>query len=112
MHGADGIDELSPTGPNLVCEVVDGSVRERTIDPRELGIERCGPDELARRLAGRERGADPARLRGRAERPAKRDPAERGGRDRRGGHADDLREGLELAREAIDSGAATAASTS
>ena len=24
VHGAGGIDELSPAGPNLVCEVVDG----------------------------------------------------------------------------------------
>ena len=29
VHGAGGIDELSPAGPNLVCEVVDGDVRER-----------------------------------------------------------------------------------
>src|SRR5712692_4220872 len=47
VHGADGIDELSPTGPNLVCEVVDGGVRERTIDPEELGLERCRIEELA-----------------------------------------------------------------
>src|SRR5438094_2014433 len=38
VHGAEGIDELSPAGPNLVCEVVEGSVHERTIDPQELGI--------------------------------------------------------------------------
>src|SRR4029079_18443991 len=46
VHGASGIDELSPTGPNLVYEVVDGSVRRREIDPLDLGIERCDPDEL------------------------------------------------------------------
>ena len=46
VHGAGGIDELSPAGPNLVCEVVDGSVREREIDPLELGVQRCDPDEL------------------------------------------------------------------
>ena len=34
VHGAGGIDELSPAGPNLVCEVVDGDVRRREIDPR------------------------------------------------------------------------------
>src|SRR5438067_1373641 len=46
VHGAHGIDELSPAGPNLVAEVVDGSVQERTIDPRDLGVERCAPDAL------------------------------------------------------------------
>src|SRR3954447_6292422 len=47
VHGAGGIDELSPVGPNLVCEVVDGDIRERTLDPEsELGIARCSIDEL------------------------------------------------------------------
>ena len=36
VHGAGGIDELSPCGRNQVCEVVDGGVRERTIDPDAL----------------------------------------------------------------------------
>src|SRR5207245_10655675 len=39
VHGAGGIDELSPAGPNLVCEVVDGDIRERELDPEsELGV--------------------------------------------------------------------------
>jgi anthranilate phosphoribosyltransferase len=46
VHGAGGIDELSPAGPNLVCEVVDGDVRRREIDPLDLGVPRCAPDEL------------------------------------------------------------------
>src|SRR6059036_4201855 len=33
VHGAGGIDELSPAGPNLLCEVVDGKVREWALDP-------------------------------------------------------------------------------
>src|SRR5262249_54567207 len=41
VHGADGIDELSPAGPNLVAEVVDGQVFERVIDPLDIGVERC-----------------------------------------------------------------------
>jgi anthranilate phosphoribosyltransferase len=108
VHGADGIDELSPTGPNLVCEVVDGGVRERTIDPAELGLEPCGIEELA--------GGSPAENAALIQRVF---AGERSGRRSAillnaagaiaaGGHADDLREGLELAREAIDSGAATA----
>jgi anthranilate phosphoribosyltransferase len=108
VHGADGIDELSPTGPNLVCEVVDGGVRERTINPEELGLEPCRVEDLAggtpaenaelirRVFAGEESGRRSAILLNAA------------GAIAAGGHADDLREGMELARSAIDSGAATA----
>ncbi|MER3411760.1 MAG: anthranilate phosphoribosyltransferase, partial [Thermoleophilia bacterium] len=46
VHGAGGIDELSPAGPNLVCEVEAGAVRERVIDPAELGLQRCSPEVL------------------------------------------------------------------
>jgi anthranilate phosphoribosyltransferase len=108
VHGADGIDELSPTGPNLVCEVVDGAVRERTIDPEELGVPRCSLDELA----GGAPAENAAMIRDVLD-------GEDGGRRSAillnaagaiaaGGHAEDLREGIELARRAIDSGAARA----
>src|SRR6187455_3476085 len=43
VHGHAGIDELSPAGPNLVCEVRDGAVSERTVDGEELGVARCAP---------------------------------------------------------------------
>src|SRR6188768_3033925 len=46
VHGAGGVDELSPAGPNFVCEVVGGSVHARNIDPLELGVARCDPSEL------------------------------------------------------------------
>ena len=46
VHGAYGVDELSPAGPNLVCEVVEGEVRERVVDPVDLGVEPCDPGEL------------------------------------------------------------------
>jgi len=107
VHGAGGIDELSPVGPNLVCEVVDGGVREREIDPEtELGLERCSVEDL--------RGGSPEE-----NAAAIRDvfAGATGGRRSAillnaagaiaaAGHAEDLREGLELAREAVDSGAA------
>jgi anthranilate phosphoribosyltransferase len=108
VHGAGGIDELSPVGPNRVCEVADGIVHERTIDPRELGIEPCGvdelvggtPDENAQAIrdvfAGAHGGRRDAILLNAA------------GAIAAGGHAADLREGLELARTAVDSGAAAA----
>jgi anthranilate phosphoribosyltransferase len=108
VHGAGGIDELSPAGPNLVCEVADGRVEETTLDPLDLGVPRCAPEDL--------RGGSPA-----ANADAIREVFAGGDGGRRdaillnaagaiaaGGHAADLREGLELAREALDSGAAEA----
>jgi anthranilate phosphoribosyltransferase len=106
VHGAGGIDELSPAGPNLVCEVVDGDVRRREIDPADLGVARCDPDDL--------RGGTPAENAVRIREVFH--GADGGRRDAillnaagaiaAAGHADDLRDGLELARGALDSGAA------
>ncbi|HEY7018447.1 MAG TPA: anthranilate phosphoribosyltransferase [Gaiellaceae bacterium] len=108
VHGAGGIDELSPLGPNLVCEVVEGSVRKREIDPLELGVERCEPEELRGGSPGdnaaaiREvfEGADGGRRSAILLNAA--------GAIAAAGHAEDLREGLERARETLDSGAAAA----
>ncbi len=108
VHGAFGVDELSPAGPNLVCEVIDGRVHEREIDPVELGVPRCAPEEL--------RGGSPvenaAALRAifaGEEIGARRDAVllNTAGALAAAGHADDLRGGLDLARETLDSGAAT-----
>jgi anthranilate phosphoribosyltransferase len=107
VHGAGGIDELSPVGPNLVAEVVNGSVRERELDPRaELGVARCSvedlrggsPDDNAAAIRDVFAGAGGAR----------RDAIllNAAGAIAAGGHAADLREGLDLARKAVDSGAA------
>jgi anthranilate phosphoribosyltransferase len=46
VHGAGGIDELSPAGPNLVYHV-NGKVRREELDPGHLGIPRCAPSELS-----------------------------------------------------------------
>ena len=108
VHGADGIDELSPCGPNLVAEVDAGGVREYELDPLDLGIPRCDPTEL--------RGGDPeTNARALRDVLAGADGGHRSavllnaaGAIAASGHAEDLREGLELAREAVDTGAAAA----
>ncbi|HUG64891.1 MAG TPA: anthranilate phosphoribosyltransferase [Gaiellaceae bacterium] len=106
VHGAHGVDELSPAGRNLVFEVTDGAVHERVLDPAELGIEPCDPGDLA--------GGSPAEN-ARAAREilagapgAKRDAVvlNAAGAIAAAGHAGDLREGLAVAQEAIDSGRA------
>jgi anthranilate phosphoribosyltransferase len=106
VHGAGGIDELSPAGPNLVYEVVDGGVREREIDPLELGIARCAPEEL--RGGSPEENAAAIREVFAGADGGRRDAIllNAAGAIAAGGHAEDLREGLELAREAVESGAA------
>ncbi|MDP6510970.1 MAG: anthranilate phosphoribosyltransferase [Dehalococcoidia bacterium] len=38
VHGADGLDELSPTGVNHVAELMAGEVRSYTVDPQSLGL--------------------------------------------------------------------------
>jgi anthranilate phosphoribosyltransferase len=106
VHGAAGIDELSPAGPNLVAEVVGGRVIERTIDPLDLGIPRCDPKELG--------GGSPAENAAAIRRVF--EGGDGGARDAivlnaagaiaAAGHAGDLREGLEIARRALASGAA------
>ena len=107
VHGAFGVDELSPAGPNLVCEVVDGAVHERTIDPVDLGIARCAPEELRGGSPEQNAAVIRAVFAG-EERGAKRDAIllNAAGAIAAGGHADDLREGLDAARQAVDSGAA------
>jgi anthranilate phosphoribosyltransferase len=107
VHGAGGVDELSPAGPNLVFEVADGIVHERVVDPVELGVERCEPGDLAGGSP-----ADNARITrdvlGGAPGPKRAAVVlNAGGAIAAAGHADDLREGLALAAEAIDDGRAT-----
>ncbi len=108
VHGAGGIDELSPAGPNLVCEVVGGEVVRREIDPLELGIERCAESEL--RGGTPEENAAAIRAVFAGESGARRDAIllNAAGAIAAAGHAEDLREGLERAREAVDSAAAAA----
>jgi len=107
VHGFGGIDELSPAGPNQVCEVVDGEVRERVVDPQELGLAPSAPGELRGGSPEDNAGVIRAVFSG-AERGAKRDAIllNAAGAIAAGGHAEDLRDGLELARETVDSGAA------
>jgi anthranilate phosphoribosyltransferase len=106
VHGAGGIDELSPAGSNLVCEVANGTVREREIDPLELGVPRCDPAEL--RGGSPEENAAAIRAVFSGEEGGRRSAVllNAAGAIAAAGHARDLREGLGLAVEAVDSGSA------
>jgi anthranilate phosphoribosyltransferase len=106
VHGAGGIDELSPAGPNLVCEVRDGRVTRRELDPLELGIDRCDPEELRGGSPDDNAAAIRAVLAGEGGGRRSAILLNAAGAIAAAGHAEDLREGLERAREAVDSGTA------
>jgi anthranilate phosphoribosyltransferase len=108
VHGAGGVDELSPAGPNLVCEVVGGKVVKREIDPVAFGVPRCRPADLT----GGTPAENAATVREifRGERGPKREAVllNAAGAIAAGGHAEDLGEGYGIASAALDSGAAAA----
>ena len=46
VHGSDGLDELTTTGPTYVCEIQQGNLREFTITPEDADLPRADPAEL------------------------------------------------------------------
>ena len=38
VHGADGMDEISISGPTFIAELKDGVVREYTVQPQDFGL--------------------------------------------------------------------------
>jgi len=52
VHGAPGMDEISPLGSTTVLELVDGEARSWTVEPERLGLAPTNAGELA--------GAEPA----------------------------------------------------
>lgn len=109
VHGHDGLDEMSTTGESIVAELKGGRVREFVIVPEDAGLSRValanliGGDPATNAAAIRETLAGaPGPLRDIVllNAAAALIVAER---------AETLREGVERAAQAIDSGAAAAA---
>ena len=106
VHGSDGLDEITLTGPTQVSELRDGRVSTRQIDPRDFGLQRVPAEAL--------QGGDAA-YNARILREVL-DGREGPRRDvvlinaaaaiAVGGRAEDMTAGLELARASIDSGRA------
>jgi anthranilate phosphoribosyltransferase len=51
VHGSDGLDEITTTGPTHVVALENGEIRRFTISPEEFGLARARPEDL--------KGADP-----------------------------------------------------
>ena len=52
VHGSDGLDELTTTGPSKVAQLRDGKITTFEVTPEEAGLARAQPQDL--------KGGDPA----------------------------------------------------
>lgn len=106
VHGLDGLDELSTLGPTQVAELAEGEVREYTVAPQDVGLRKAGPDDIS--------GGDTEECARRMTAVLEGEPGPRldiallnaAGVIVAAGSADSLEEGLEQARESVDSGRA------
>lgn len=108
VHGSDGLDEITTTGPTLALEITRGAIAHRTLVPDDFGVPQAASEEL--------RGGDPV-LNAEIARAVLSGSA---GPQRdvvlvnssaalvATGKARDFREGVALAAASIDSGAALA----
>jgi anthranilate phosphoribosyltransferase len=46
VHGSDGLDEITTTGPTDVAELRAGQVKTFTVTPEDVGLPRAEPDSL------------------------------------------------------------------
>lgn len=106
VHSSDGLDELSTTGPNRISELEGGRVRTYSQDPLELGLPRASLQDLLGGGVEENCRITLAVLEG--ARGPRRDVVllNAGAVLYAAGKASDLKEGLALAAQAIDSGSA------
>jgi anthranilate phosphoribosyltransferase len=106
VHGADGLDEISNTGPSRISEVREGTVRNFTVRPEDLGLARASIQDL--RGGDRVENAEIIRRVLSGEVGPRRDVVLMNASAALvvGGRARDLKDGVALAAQAIDSGAA------
>jgi len=106
VHGSDGLDEITLTGPTTIASLENGEVRTFEVAPEEVGLSRA-PSEA---LKGGDAPTNAAALRAvlSGEKGAYRDCASFNAAAALvvGGRARDLREGMQIAASAIDSGEA------
>ena len=107
VHGSDGLDEVTTTGPTRVSEFKTDSVSTYEISPGDFGLDTAAPEDL--------KGGEPAEnaeiLKGvlSGEKGPRRDIVLINSALAlvAGGKAESLEEGVALAAKTIDSGAAT-----
>ena len=108
VHGSDGLDEITITGPTRIGEVREGQVHTYEVTPEEFGLRRATLEEISGGDAAHNAGLIREVLTGKQS--ACRDIVLLNAAAAlvAAGRADHLRDAVPLAAEAIDSGAALA----
>ena len=107
VHGHGGLDELSLSGPNTVIDLRDGKITTHVVDAVDAGLSRASIEELRGGDAAFNAGVVRALLDG--EHGAVRDVVLLNSAAALlvAGEASDMVQGVQMARDAIDSGAAS-----
>jgi len=108
VHGLDGLDEITISGPTRIAEVRDGAVRTYEVTPEEFGMNRAPLEAICGGDAAENAAIIRAVLAG--EKSPRRDVVVLNAAAAlvAAGSADHLKGALPLAAKAIDSGAAVA----
>jgi len=107
VHGLDGLDEITITGPTRIAEAREGSVRYYEVEPEEFGLARASLQEISGGDATENAAIIRAVLAG--EKSARRDVVLLNAAAAlvAAGKADHIAGALPLAIKSIDSGAAS-----
>jgi anthranilate phosphoribosyltransferase len=108
VHGLDGLDEITITGSTRVAEARDGSVRTYEVDPEEFGMKRATLEDISGGDAAENAAIIREVLSG--KKSARRDVVLLNSAAAlvAAGRSDHLADGIPLAADSIDSGAAAA----
>jgi anthranilate phosphoribosyltransferase len=107
VSSEDGLDEISISAPTRVVELRDGKVETYTVTPEDLGVERAPIDAIAFGAPEENARVTRAVLSGADEGPAlSLTLVNAGAAVYAAGRADTLKAGVDVAAEAVQSGAA------
>jgi anthranilate phosphoribosyltransferase len=106
VHGHDGLDEITTTGPTRIAELRDGMVRTYEVTPEEFGFKRATLGEISGGSASENAKVIREVLNGRASPSRDIVLLNAAAALVAAGKADRLSEGLPMAVHSIDSGAA------
>ena len=106
VYGQDKLDEISMSAPTTICEIRDGWFKSFVIAPEDFGFERCAKEDLKGGTPEENANITLAILKG--EKGYKRNAVlmNAGAALYIGGKADNMKDGIALAADLIDSGRA------